>query len=64
MFKKSEVFDNNYNHYLNEISKVDFTNIKDRLGIEQDGDVEKTMLLGDIFLIGQLNFTKPWFDFL
>jgi len=38
MFTHSEIFEKNYNHYCSQLSTIDFTLVKDTLGIDHDGD--------------------------
>ncbi len=38
MFQGSEIFEKHYNNYCEQITKIDFTSVKDRLGVEHDAD--------------------------
>lgn len=38
MVQKAEIFKKNYDDYCAQIAKIDFVSVKDKLGLEQDGD--------------------------
>ncbi len=52
----AQIFEKNYQHYCDQIEKIDFMGVKDRLGIEADSDLMRIPFLGREYRVSRKGF--------
>lgn len=57
MFQDSDIFEENYNHYRDEIAKIDFESVKDRLGLDYDGERMRIPFFNREYRVGKNGLT-------